>query len=142
APGGGAGAARRPGRSGGAAGPPGHHPPTRLVRGRRQRPRARIPRVGQSIGGAPMARFLFSVWPELGHMYPSLPIAFALRAADHQVAYTTLPRFRDLLRSHGIERFPLAHAVPDDVTSPGGEDDIRESTETTFYAFPKAVTVA
>src|SRR5207245_4741866 len=63
-------------------------------------------------------------------------------AAGYQVAYTNLPRFRPLLRLHDIAHFPLARVVPDHGASPGGENDIREPTDTTFYAFPRAVTVA
>ena len=54
-----------------------------------------------------MARFLFSVQPARGHIYPSLPIATALRAAGHDVAYTTRPEFRPLLEPQGITYFPL-----------------------------------
>ena len=53
-----------------------------------------------------MARFLFSIWPEQGHMAPTLPVAYALRAAGHEVAYITLPNFQPLLTSHNISYFP------------------------------------
>lgn len=54
-----------------------------------------------------MARFLFSVLPARGHIYPSLPIAQALRARGHEVAYITSPSFAALLASLDISCFPL-----------------------------------
>lgn len=54
-----------------------------------------------------MARFLFSVLPTRGHMYPSLPVAYALSDAGHAVAFLTLPEFRHLLEPRGIAYLPL-----------------------------------
>jgi MGT family glycosyltransferase len=54
-----------------------------------------------------MARFLFSVLPTRGHMYPSLPVAHALRDAGHAVAFLSVPEFRHLLEPHGITYLPL-----------------------------------
>ncbi|HZS91022.1 MAG TPA: glycosyltransferase [Chloroflexota bacterium] len=54
-----------------------------------------------------MARFLFCVWPAPGHVYPSLPIARALRERGHDVAYVTYAEFEPVLRGFDVAYFPL-----------------------------------
>ena len=86
-----------------------------------------------------MARFLFSVLPTRGHIYPSLPIAYALRAAGHDVAYLTLPDFAHLLGPQGIALFPLANETGAGQTAPArparrAEDARREAAKEAFRA--------
>jgi MGT family glycosyltransferase len=60
-----------------------------------------------------MARFLFCVWPARGHVYPSLPIAQALRADGHDVAYVTSAEFEPALRDLDIIYLPLRSQAAD-----------------------------
>ena len=36
-----------------------------------------------------MARFLFAIWPFVGHVNPFVPVAASLRARGHEVAFYT-----------------------------------------------------
>jgi MGT family glycosyltransferase len=49
-----------------------------------------------------MARFLFCPFPEPGDVYPTVPVALALRARGHEVAYLTAPKVEPDLRAEGI----------------------------------------
>lgn len=87
-----------------------------------------------------MARFLFSVLPTRGHMYPTLPIAFALRAQGHAVAMATLPEYRHLLEPHDIAYFPLDHAqggarsIRSRRTEGSARDEAKAAFRTAFIA--------
>lgn len=83
-----------------------------------------------------MARFLFSVLPARSHIYPSLPIAYALRRAGHAVAYATFRQYHQLLDPHGIALFPLVRTASDELAHAWGdlreEDDSREAGKAAF----------
>lgn len=73
-----------------------------------------------------MARFLFCVWPAPGHVYPSLPIAVALRQAGQAVGYVTTPDFAGILAPHDIDYLPLRReAAPDGAA----DSDVRRSSD-------------
>jgi UDP:flavonoid glycosyltransferase YjiC (YdhE family) len=50
-------------------------------------------------------RILFSTFAETGHVLPSVPLAAALRAVGHDVAWVTEKRAHGGLAQHGIEAF-------------------------------------
>jgi MGT family glycosyltransferase len=52
-----------------------------------------------------MARFLLCPVPAAGDVYPSVPVALALRARGHEVAYLTNEEFSGDLRNEGIHCF-------------------------------------
>jgi MGT family glycosyltransferase len=54
-----------------------------------------------------MSRFLFTVWPLTGHVYPNLSIARELAAMGHEVAIYTGAKYRELVESEGFRHFPL-----------------------------------
>ncbi len=54
-----------------------------------------------------MARFLLTIWPYVGHVYPFLSVAEALRSRGHEVAFYTGERARSLLKHEGFGLFPL-----------------------------------
>jgi UDP:flavonoid glycosyltransferase YjiC (YdhE family) len=49
-----------------------------------------------------MARFLFCPAPELGDIFPTLPLALALAARGHDVAYVLAPDVADEVRAEGF----------------------------------------
>ena len=49
-----------------------------------------------------MPRFLFCPVPEAGDLFPTVPVALALRAAGHEVAYLTSPDLEPVLRFEGL----------------------------------------
>lgn len=51
------------------------------------------------------ARFLFSVWPVPGHVYPPIAIAQALRGRGHECAFYTGSRGAQVLRDEGFPTF-------------------------------------
>ena len=52
-----------------------------------------------------MARFLFCPVPEAGDVYPTVPVALALRSRGHDVAYLTGPRFEKDFKHEGIRHY-------------------------------------
>src|SRR4051794_12085010 len=62
-----------------------------------------------------MARYLFTVWPFVGHINPFLGVAEAVRARGHEVAFYTSPRLRPMLEEEGFEAFPFRHVDEDPI---------------------------
>lgn len=54
-----------------------------------------------------MAKFLFTVLPLPGHLFPQISIAQALRARGHQCAFYTGPRGAKVLEGEGFPHFPF-----------------------------------
>jgi MGT family glycosyltransferase len=54
-----------------------------------------------------MARFLFTVWPITGHVYPQVAIAQALRDRGHECAFFTGNRVAYIVKREGFEHFPF-----------------------------------
>ncbi len=76
-----------------------------------------------------MARFLFCPNPEAGDVYPTVPVALALRARGHEVAYLASPSVAPDLRAEGIPCF----------VAPGGVygADVPEGPETPIASFQR-----
>src|SRR5215218_1082568 len=55
----------------------------------------------------PMAKFLFTVWPFPGHLYPNIAIAHALRARGHEVAFYTGAMARPVIDGEAFTHFPF-----------------------------------
>lgn len=55
-----------------------------------------------------MARFLITVWPLAGHLYPNLALATALRARGHEVAFYTSARAGATVAREGFTCLPFA----------------------------------
>lgn len=70
-----------------------------------------------------MARFLIAVWPFPSHYHPLVPIAQALRARHHEVAFYIGGRARDTIEREGFTCFPFEGVDDDHV------DDIMFSRE-------------
>lgn len=54
-----------------------------------------------------MARFLFTVWPFPGHLYPNIAIAHALRARGHEVAFYTGSMAQAVVAGEAFTYFPF-----------------------------------
>ena len=54
-----------------------------------------------------MARFLLTVWPFTGHVYPNIALAHALRARGHEVAFYTGALVRPTVEQEGFAYFPF-----------------------------------
>src|ERR1700728_2232340 len=52
-----------------------------------------------------MARFLLTVWPISGHLYPNIALAHALRKRGHEVGIYTGPSAEGVVRGEGFEFF-------------------------------------
>src|SRR3954447_9656158 len=52
-------------------------------------------------------RVLFTTMPGEGHFNPLVPLAEALIAAGHEVAFACAPRFRPTIEARGFRVFPL-----------------------------------
>jgi MGT family glycosyltransferase len=52
-----------------------------------------------------VSRFLFTCWPFVGHVFPQMAIATALRRHGHEVAFYTGPEARRLIDPEGIPIF-------------------------------------
>lgn len=60
-------------------------------------------------------RVLFTVWPLPAHLYPMLPLAWALQGAGHEVCIASHPALTDVITSAG---FPaVALGTPDTIPS-------------------------
>jgi len=54
-----------------------------------------------------MARFLITCWPFVGHLYPQISVAHALRDRGHQVAVYTHESARPVVEAEGFALFPF-----------------------------------
>jgi MGT family glycosyltransferase len=64
-----------------------------------------------------MARFLFTVWPFVGHVHPAIGIAHSLQERGHQVAFYTGDAVRSTIASEGFRFFPFAKLDEQRVTT-------------------------
>ena len=62
-----------------------------------------------------MSRYLFTVWPFVGHINPFVSVAEALRDRGHSVAFYTSSRARPLLEDEGFAVFPYEHVEEDKI---------------------------
>ncbi len=60
-----------------------------------------------------MARFLITVWPMYGHVFPNMPAAIALRERGHEVAFYTGGKAVSLVESQGFTCFPFQQVDAD-----------------------------
>jgi len=56
-----------------------------------------------------MARFLVTCWPFVGHLYPQIGVALALRARGHDVAFYSHRSTREVVEGQGFTLFPFEH---------------------------------
>ncbi len=56
-----------------------------------------------------MARFLVTCWPFVGHLYPQISVARALRERGHEVAFYTHESTRQVVEGEGFKLFPFVH---------------------------------
>lgn len=70
-----------------------------------------------------MARILFLMMPEPGHLVPTLRVAASLRARGHHVSYLTAPPFASFLRQAGFDAIVPPGVTIDSGTNGGGADD-------------------
>jgi MGT family glycosyltransferase len=56
-----------------------------------------------------MARFLVTCWPFVGHLYPQISVAHALRDRGHEVAFYSHESARPVVEGEGFELFPFEH---------------------------------
>jgi MGT family glycosyltransferase len=56
-----------------------------------------------------MSRFLVTCWPFVGHLYPQMSIAHALRARGHDVAFYSHGSTRPVVEGQGFTLFPFEH---------------------------------
>ncbi|WP_165071118.1 glycosyltransferase [Paludisphaera rhizosphaerae] len=56
-----------------------------------------------------MARYLFTVWPFVGHINPFMSVAKALKARGHEVAFYTSESTRSVVEPQGVILFPYHH---------------------------------
>jgi MGT family glycosyltransferase len=54
-----------------------------------------------------MSRFLVTCWPFVGHLYPQISVAKALRARGHEVAFYTHGSTREIVEGEGFTLFPF-----------------------------------
>lgn len=54
-----------------------------------------------------MSRFLVTCWPFVGHLYPQISIAHALRNRGHEVAFYTHGSTRAVVEGEGFRLFPF-----------------------------------
>lgn len=54
-----------------------------------------------------MAKFLITVWPFFGHLFPNISIAQAMRKRGHQVAFYTDPKACRIVEGLGFTCFPF-----------------------------------
>lgn len=55
-------------------------------------------------------RVLFTVWPLSAHLFPALPLAWALRAAGHEVCVASHPDLMPAITAAGLTGVPLGTA--------------------------------
>ncbi len=56
-----------------------------------------------------MSRFLITCWPFVGHLYPQISVAHALRARGHEVAVYSHESARTVVEGEGFTLFPFVH---------------------------------
>src|SRR6516165_7450437 len=56
-----------------------------------------------------MARFLFTVWPFVGHINPFMSVAKAVQARGHEVSFCISEKTRATLEAQGVGLFPYRH---------------------------------
>jgi len=56
-----------------------------------------------------MSRFLVTCWPFVGHLYPQVSVAHALRDRGHDVAFYSHESARGVVESEGFTLFPFEH---------------------------------
>lgn len=56
-----------------------------------------------------MSRFLITCWPFVGHLYPQIGIAHALRDRGHEVAFYSHGSTRPVVEGEGFTLFPFVH---------------------------------
>jgi len=56
-----------------------------------------------------MARFLVTCWPFVGHLYPQISVAHALRERGHDVAFYTHESARQVVEGERFTLFPFEH---------------------------------
>lgn len=56
-----------------------------------------------------MARFLVTCWPFVGHLYPQISVAQALRDLGHDVAFYSHESSRLVVQGEGFRLFPFVH---------------------------------
>lgn len=56
-----------------------------------------------------MARFLITCWPFVGHLYPQISVAHALRDRGHEVAVYSHESTRPVVEGEGFTLFPFVH---------------------------------
>lgn len=89
-----------------------------------------------------MARFLCTVWPFPGHLYPTLAVAQALRTRGHEVGFYSGRAARDVIEGEGFTFFPFdrlaarLQEIVDGVAAgePGNDDDALYERLTARYA--------
>src|SRR5689334_3269511 len=52
-------------------------------------------------------RVLFTTWAQTGHYQPMVPLAWALRAAGHEVVVATHPAFAPVVTGSGVPALPV-----------------------------------
>ncbi|MFE7425210.1 nucleotide disphospho-sugar-binding domain-containing protein [Streptomyces sp. NPDC057545] len=63
-------------------------------------------------------RVLFTVWPNPSHLYPVVPLAWALRSAGHEVCVAAHPEISETIAATGLTAVPLGN--PHDMPVPAG----------------------
>lgn len=66
-------------------------------------------------------RVLFTHQPGFGHWHPLVPLAQALEAAGHEVAFATVPTFCPKVEANGFRCFPVGAAETDEELRQRGE---------------------
>ncbi len=56
-------------------------------------------------------KFLFRSLPAYGHIYPMMPLAYAVREAGHDVVFSTAGDFVPRLRALGFETYTAGFTV-------------------------------
>jgi MGT family glycosyltransferase len=56
-----------------------------------------------------MSRFLITCWPFVGHLYPQISAAHALRGRGHEVAVYSHESAREVVEGQGFNFFPFQH---------------------------------
>ena len=56
-----------------------------------------------------MSRFLITCWPFVGHLYPQISVAHALRERGHEVAVYSHESVRSTVEGEGFTLFPFVH---------------------------------
>lgn len=68
-------------------------------------------------------RVLFTVMPTASHLQPSVPLAWALQSAGHEVRVASHPDMADTITAAGLTAVPLGEAADLGALMRGGRDD-------------------